>query len=333
MGKLKIAFFIQGQNVAASRLRVLQYLPHLRELDIEPLVTEYPKSIVSWVRMLKLLRHHDGVFFQRKRPPLFFLALIKAMRKKVIFDFDDAIMFKNSLSKNPYSLRRKMSFKRIMRFSDLVIAGNSFLREEALRYNKNVQVLPTPINGTKYYMKPQNSGTEVILGWIGGHVSIHYLESYKEVWEEIGRRFKNVSLTIICDTFIQTNFIKINFVPWSVETEVEELSKIDIGIMPLFEDMWSRGKCGFKIIQYLGMGIPCVCTPVGINRDIVQDGVEGFWATTKEEWVDKISILVQDPQLRRQMGERGRQKVLRDYTVEVCAPKLARYIQSLFFGT
>jgi glycosyltransferase involved in cell wall biosynthesis len=330
MGKLKIAFLIQGHKVAASRLRVLQYLPYLKESDIEYCVMEYPKNLLGWMRAFSTFRYCNGVFFQRKRPPLWILALLKVNRIRIVYDFDDAVMFKNSLSKNPYSLRRKMSFKRIMRFSDLVIAGNTFLRQEAERYNSNVHVLPTPIDGRRYYQRPIPSGNQVVLGWIGDHGSVHYMESYKEVWEEIGKRFNNVSLTIICDTFIETRHIKVNKVHWSLETEVDELSKIDIGLMPLFDDPWSRGKCGFKILQYLGMGIPCVCTPVGVNRDIVQDGVEGFWANTKDDWIEKVSILVKDRDLRRRMGEKGREKVVANYTVEACAPKLIKYLRTLF---
>lgn len=330
MGKIKILFFIQGYNVAASRLRVLQYLPYLEESGLQCEVIEYPKSPSGWAKIAISSCFYDCVFFQRKRPPLLFLVFLKSKRKKIIYDFDDAVMFKNSLSRNPYSLRRKMSFKRIVRFSDLVIAGNSFLQKEAKRYNQNVEILPTPIDGNRYYQRSFHIGDEVNIGWIGSHSTIHYMESYKDVWEEIGRRFKNVTLTIICDTFFETQDIRLKKVLWSLDKEIEELSKVDIGVMPLFFDLWSQGKCGFKIIQYFGMGIPCVCTPVGINRDIVDDGVDGFFATTKEEWIEKLSILIKDPILRRKMGERGRNKVFSRYTVQVCAPRLAQYIRSLF---
>ncbi len=330
MGKIKLLFFIQGKKVAASRLRVLQYLPYLKDWDVGAEVVEYPRNLFGWLRTLKHFENCDGVFFQRKRPPLTVLTLLKLAKKKIIYDFDDAVMFRNSLSKNPYSLRRKMSFKRVMRFSDLVIAGNNFLKTEAEKYSRNVRVLPTPIEGRRYYRREEKAKDEVTLGWIGDHGSIHYLRSYRDVWEEIGKRFKNVSLTVICDTSIEAEHIKVRKVEWSLEKEVEELAKIDIGVMPLFFDLWSQGKCGFKIIQYMGMGIPCVCTPVGINREIVEDGINGFWAESKDEWVEKISILVKDPLLRREMGERGREKVLSNYTVEVCAPKLVEYIKSLF---
>jgi glycosyltransferase involved in cell wall biosynthesis len=114
------------------------------------------------------------------------------------------------------------------------------------------------------------------------------MDSYKDVWEELGRRYNNVELSIVCDTFIETSEIKLNKLRWSSEREVEYIRAFDIGVMPLFDDIWSRGKCGFKIIQYLAAGVPAVCTPVGINREVVKDGVNGLWANSKAEWIERV---------------------------------------------
>ncbi len=148
----------------------------------------------------------------------------------------------------------------------------------------------------------------VNMGWIGDHGSIHYMESYKDVWEAIGRKYTNVVLTIISDTFIDTKDITLRRIPWSYEREIDDLMSLDIGLMPLFDDLWSKGKCGFKIIQYLGVGVPAVCTPVGINRDVVHDGVHGLWANTKDEWIEKLSTLIENASLREKMGGEGRRK-------------------------
>jgi glycosyltransferase involved in cell wall biosynthesis len=104
---------------------------------------------------------------------------------------------------------------------------------------------------------------------------------------------------------------------------------LDIGVMPLFDDLWSQGKCGFKIIQYLGVGVPAVCTPVGINRDVIEDGVNGFWAMTKDEWIEKLSFLIEDESARMKMGKEGRKKIMEQYTVQVCAPKLIEWIKEV----
>ena len=326
---MKIIFLIQGKNVAASRYRVLQYLPFFQANGFDTEVFEFPRHMTGWPSLLGHFKKADVVFVQRKRLPRSVLLILKRLKKRIIYDFDDAVMFKNSLSKNPYSLRRTMSFKRMLRYTDLVIAGNEFLKEEAEEYHKNVQVLPTPIDAERYREKEFRERDTVNMGWIGDHGSIHYMESYKDVWEAIGRKYSHVVLTIICDTFIETTDISLRKIPWSYEQEIDDLVSLDIGLMPLFDDLWSKGKCGFKIIQYLGVGVPAVCTPVGINRDVIEDGVNGFWAVTKEEWIEKLSMLIENGSTRAKMGKEGRRKIMDQYSVQVCAPKLIKWIREV----
>lgn len=326
---MKVIFLVQGVNVAASRYRALQYLPFFKEGGIDTEVFEFPQRMAGWSSLLEPLKNGDIIFVQRKRLPRSVLLLLKRLKKIIVYDFDDAVMFKNSLSKNPYSLRRTMSFKRMLRYTDLVIAGNGFLKEEAEKYHKNVKALPTPVDAERYWEKEYRKSDMVTIGWIGDHGSIHYMESYKDIWEAIGRKYRNVVLAIICDTFIETKDIRLRKIPWSHEREIDDLMSLDIGVMPLFDDLWSQGKCGFKIIQYLGVGVPAVCTPVGINRDVIEDGVNGFWAMTKDEWIEKLSFLIEDESARMKMGKEGRKKIMEQYTVQVCAPKLIEWIKEV----
>jgi glycosyltransferase involved in cell wall biosynthesis len=325
--EMKVLFLIQGFQVAASRYRVLQYLPFIQEAGIETEVLQFPARMSGWASLYDTLKAAGTIFVQRKRLPLPILMLLKGLGKKIIYDFDDAVMFKNSLAENPYSTRRRLSFKRMLRYTDLVIAGNEFLKEEAEKYHGRVRVLPTPVDAERYRPKAYPGGAVVNIGWIGDHGSIHYMESYKDVWEEVGERFENVMLTIICDTFIETGRIRLNKVRWNLEREIDDLHSLDIGVMPLFDDLWSRGKCGFKIIQYLGVGVPAICTPVGINRDVVVDGVSGFWAVSRREWVEKLSTLIGDAGMRERMGKAGRRKIMEGYTVQACAPRLIEWIR------
>lgn len=324
---MKISFLIQGFNVAASRYRVIQYQQFFQSNKIQYSIREFPKKLNDWFEYIKGIKSFDTVFVQRKRLPLPVLIYLKRKGKRIIYDFDDAVMFRNSLAKDPYSLRRRLSFKRMLQYTDMVIAGNNFLKKEALKYHKYVRVLPTPIDGERYTQKEYRKNEIINIGWIGDHGSIHYMESYKDVWEEIGKIYKNVLLTIICDTFIETRYMKLKKVQWRYETEIEELKKLDIGVMPLFNDLWSMGKCGYKILQYMGVGVASVCTPVGINMDVVEDGVNGFWADTKRDWIEKLSILIEDHNLRINMGKRGREKVSEGYTVQACAPKLIKWLR------
>lgn len=326
---MKVLFLIQGFNVAASRYRVLQYLPFFESERIDCEAIEFPEGLEGWLKAAGYLRSADIIFVQRKRLPLYVLAFLKHLKKRIVYDFDDAVMFKNSLAQDPYSLRRQMSFKRMLRFTDLVVAGNGFLKKEAKKYHNNVKVLPTPIDARRYEEKDYIKNDYVNIGWIGDHGSIHYMESYRDVWEELGKRYKNVILTIICDTFIETEHIKLNRIYWSYENEIEDLKGLDIGVMPLFNDLWSMGKCGYKIIQYMGVGVVPVCTPVGINRDVVDDKVNGFWAETEDDWVEKISVLVDDYDLRVKMGKNGREKAMKNYTVQTCAPLLIGWLREI----
>lgn len=326
---MKIIFLIQGFKVAASRYRVLQYQPFFRDGGIDTEVREFPRGTSEWLTFCRGLNRGDILFVQRTRMPLAALLMVKSRGAKVCYDFDDAVMFKNSLSPDPYSLRRTMSFKRQLKYSDLVIAGNEFLRAEASKYHPDVRVLPTPIDGDRYGSKTYGGNDRVVIGWIGDHGSIHYMESYRDVWEEVGRRHAKASLAIICDTFIETREIPLRKIPWSFDREVGDLQSFDIGVMPLFDDLWSKGKCGYKIIQYMGVGVPAVCTPVGINRDVVEDGANGFWASSRTEWVEKLSRLIDDERLRIAMGKAGREKIMAHYTVQACAPRLIGWLKGL----
>jgi glycosyltransferase involved in cell wall biosynthesis len=326
---MKVVFLIQGFKVAASRYRVLQYLPFLQEGGIDTEVHEFPGGFSGWRRFLSGLKEGEVLFVQRKRLPLPVLIGLKRRGIRIVYDFDDAVMFKNSLSADPYSLRRTMSFKRMLRHTDLVIAGNAFLKGEAEKYHGRVMVLPTPVDAERYRGKTYEKRDTVTIGWIGDHGSIHYMESYKDLWDQVGRRHPEAELKIICDTFIDTKEIKLQKIMWDYDREIEDLMSLDIGVMPLFDDLWSRGKCGFKIIQYLGVGVPAVCTPVGINRDVVEDGVSGFWASSREEWLQKLSLLIEDHNLRERMGLEGRKRIMDEYTVQACAPRLIRWMKGV----
>jgi glycosyltransferase involved in cell wall biosynthesis len=214
-------------------------------------------------------------------------------------------------------------FVQMIKASDVVIAGNEFLKKEVLPYHSDVEVIPTPIDQERYPLKDYSILKErVTLGWIGDHGSIHYLEKMKPLFEKMGKRYPHIELKIVCDTFFDCENLRVVKKHWTPEEEVKDLQGFDIGVMPLIEDPWSWGKCGLKIVQYQGVGVPVVCTPVGINQDLVEDGVNGFWARTFEEWEEKLSLLIENDRLREKMGREGRRRVLESYTVQSCASRL-----------
>jgi glycosyltransferase involved in cell wall biosynthesis len=322
-GKMKVLFLIQGWQVAASRYRVLQYIPYLESKGVEATVRLYPKTLKENFQFFNDLSQYDIVFLQRKRFNQPRLGMLRKRAKRILYDFDDSVMYRNSKAKNPFSSTRKRRFVQVIKNADFVIAGNEFLKSEVLPFNQNVEVIPSAIDEERYTLKTYPVRQDrVTLGWIGDHGSIHYLEKMKPIFERIGEKYSNVDLKIVCDIFFDCGRMKVIKKNWSSEEEVADLQGFDIGLMPLVDDPWSWGKCGLKIIQYQGVGVPVVCTPVGINKDLVEDGTNGFYAMTPEEWEKKLSLLIENPQLREQMGREGRKKVLKNYTHQVCAPRL-----------
>lgn len=320
---MKVLFLIQGFSVAASRYRVLQYIPYLESKGVETKVSLYPRTLKENFRFFNELSRYDIVFLQRKRFNQPRLGLLRRRAKRILYDFDDSVMYRNSKAKDPISSTRRRRFVQMVKSSDFVIAGNEFLRNQVLPFNPNVEVIPTAINQERYHLKTYPVEQErVTLGWIGDHGSIHYLEKMKPIFERIGERYPHAELKIVCDTFFDCERVRVVKKNWSSEEEVADLQGFDIGLMPLVDDPWSWGKCGLKIIQYQGVGVPVVCTPVGINKELVEDGANGFWAMTPEEWEEKLSLLIENPSLRERMGREGRKRVMRDTTYEACAPRL-----------
>jgi len=216
-------------------------------------------------------------------------------------------------------------FKYMVLNSDAVIVGNRFLRDQVLPFVEpnRVTLIPTAIDVNFYPKKKTISHKErMILGWIGTQSTLKYLRDLNDVLRSLAKRFNKVSLKIVCDEFYDFSTIPVIKKRWSLEEENDDLVSFDIGLMPLRDDLWSRGKCGLKIIQYQCVGLPVVCTPVGINRDIIRDGYNGFWATTPQEWLEKLSTLIEREDLRSEMGAHGMQMVEKEFSLDVTSKKL-----------
>ena len=327
---MKLLVLIQGLAVAASRYRILQYLPYLEEHGIEPTVRVFPEGLREHLELLKILPEYDCVFVQRKRFHGLYLKLFRRRARRVVFDLDDALMYKNSLASSPYSRTRERRFAAMMQACDHVIAGNSFLLEKTSPHNPHVTMIPTSIPLSRYSLKDyrQPAGELVTLGWIGDHGSIHYLKRLTPLLDHLAARFPGrLQLKVICDTFVECSVMPVIEIPWSSATEVQELQSFDIGLMPLIDDPWSWGKCGLKILQYFGVGVPAVCTPVGVNRDVVIPDHNGYWAMNDNEWLENLGGLIEDAAKRRTFGLNGRQTLEQAYSLEVNQPRMLKIIQ------
>jgi glycosyltransferase involved in cell wall biosynthesis len=284
-----------------------------------------PRGRISRSRLFGELPTYDLVYIQRRLlSPLDLFALRRAS-KRLVYDFDDAVMYRSSRHSNQVSLSRRWAFKRMVRTSDAVIAGNQFLKGEALRYvgEERVTVVPTAVDMERYPPKDYGEpGDSIIVGWIGSGSTLWYLRNLMPVLETLYERCPRLKLKVVSDEFFDCPTVPIVKKKWALEDEVSDLQSFDIGLMPLTEDLWSQGKCGLKAVQYSAAGIPVVCSPIGINRDIVEDGLNGYWASMDDQWVERISRLVDDPPLRVKMGMEGRKRVERSFSVEVTSKQV-----------
>ncbi len=312
-----------------------QYFPYLIAHRAEPKWQPLPGSLRKRLILYRQLPLFDAVCIQRRLLSPFEFYWVRKKSSKILFDLDDAVMYRSSSSPHPHSFSRWIKFKRMVKGSDVVTVGNQFLKSQVLKVDrdKEVFVIPTSIDTHLYPKKKKiSSREETILGWIGTKGNLKYLKKLEPVFEVIRQRFPRVKLKIVSNDFFDSSHLPVVKKLWRLEDENEDLISFDIGLMPLNDDLWSRGKCGLKIIQYLSVGVPVVCTPVGINSDIVKDGENGFWAKDQQEWVDRLSSLIQHPDLRLQMGLKGIETVEKEYSLTVTSEKFFQVLQDLNRG-
>ena len=284
------------------------------------------KGFVRRIYHVFKIRSSDYVFLYREvtpiGPPVFEYVITKILRRRVIYDFDDAIWLPNTSKENAWISTFKWAGKvhRICRWSFRISTGNSFLADFARRYNREVIVNPTTIDTINHHNPNLYSfptkGNSIYIGWTGSHSTIPFLSSIESCLQEIERRFADVQFVFIADRAPSLNLKRSKFIRWNKQSEISDLLTFDIGIMPIPQnDDWAKGKCGFKILQYFALEIPAVATPVGVNAEIIVDGKSGFLATNDEEWVNALSKLVEDTSLRKRLGMEGRKLVQERYSV------------------
>jgi glycosyltransferase involved in cell wall biosynthesis len=243
---------------------------------------------------------------------------------RFVFDFDDAVWVRYVSPVNGYFayLRFPGKTATLCRLSRHVIAGNSYLAQYAQRYNPRVTVVPTTIDTERYRRLPPAGNAVPVIGWTGSHSTAAYLRLVKPALERLRRRAE-FRVVVVGGAGFEAEGIAVEHRPWRAATEVSDLADIDIGIMPLPDAEWERGKCGLKALQYMALGIPPVLSPVGVNADIVVDGENGLLARTEEEWERALERLITDPALRARLGARARATVEQTYSAAVQAPRVA----------
>ena len=345
---------------AGCRFRIAQYIPYLDahgfRVTLRSLFTpEFFRLVyqpghhgrkaatfagLAWrrLRSLREVSGYDLVLVYREMFPIG-PALVERLlalpgAPPIVFDFDDAIFLPSVSDANRLIAALKFPGKvaSIVRLSDRVIAGNEFLASFARRYNDAVTVIPTSVDTTKFVPRAdadRGDGRSPVVGWIGSPTTGTYIRGLARVLKQVRERHPFTLRVSGTGEPLVIDGLDCENIPWALDREVALFNTCDIGIYPLEDDEWARGKCGFKAIEFMACGVPVVASAVGVNREIIQDGVNGFLASTEREWVDKLGRLLADAALRRRFAAAGRQTIEASYSLRVHAPKLAATLRQV----
>jgi len=317
---MKKAVFLTHANPQGYRIQ--QYYPFLEKkgFDVELITTK-----AGFIDMVHSIKNSDVVYIQRLLFGSIKLSLIRRVSKRLVYDFDDAVMY----GTKGESQTRMKKFKNMVKRVDAVLCGSRFLLNEAITYRKNnVFYCPTIVDIQDYPVKEHKDNMSVIIGWIGSKSTLKYLSTLEDVFLKAKEKIPYIKYKIIADHAPE---IKIGYIfeKWSKEKEKQGLLSFDMGVMPLRDDIWSRGKCGLKLIQYMAAGLPTISHPVGAVLEIIEDGLNGFIREDNDGWIDAILTLAKDISLRKKIGSAARKTVQEKYSLQKWGPVVADILDNL----
>ena len=338
---------------AGCRFRVTQYLPYLQQAGFDVTLSSfysrdyfnivyrpgnYVRKAAGFLglasrRVFELLsmRQYDLVLLYREAIPIgppFVERWIHRLGIPIVYDFDDAIFLPavSDANKAFSFLKSAKRAAQILKISDQVSVGNDFLAGYARQFNDHVTVIPTAVDTNRFVPRPDpppGGARKLVVGWIGSPTTFRYLESIAGVLAEASKQQPFILKVSGAGRPVNFPGVDVQVAPWSMADEVTLFNTCDVGVYPLPDDDWSRGKCGFKAIQCMACGVPVVAAAVGVNREIIEDGVNSFLASTPVEWVEKLVRLLREPELRQRMAAGGRRTIEQRYSLNVTAPRLA----------
>jgi glycosyltransferase involved in cell wall biosynthesis len=347
-----VAFMKYGGRAASTRQRLLQYLPHLRSagIDVEflPLLgndhlervadgksAALPHVAKNYARrfwQLTKLRHADIVWVHCELFPYlpgFFERLVRVTKTPMVYDFDDAIF--HMYDRHPSGLVRRSLGKKLvplLRSASACSCGNTYLAAYASLYCGDCRIFPTVVDTRSYVPVPKRQGVPLVVGWIGSPSTWPYVQPMLGAIRAAADR-SGARVRVIGAGPSAKQVEGIEAVDWSEEREIAEVQGMDIGIMPVPDEPWERGKSGYKLIQYGACGLPVIASPVGVNREIVLDGATGFLASTQPEWEAHLTRLLSDPPLRLRLGTAGRKRVEEHYSLQVHAARMVQLLHDV----
>lgn len=322
----RLLFVSKGEDSASTRYRALQFFPLWRAAGFEPAHVTASGGLGPTLDMLRQAKRADVVVVLRKTFPAALLWLLRRASRRLVFECDDAI-FRNS--DGTPSRTRMARFAAMAHACDRVLAGNAFLARHAAAFNPAVTQVPTCVDAARYRVAAEKPAGSLDLVWIGSHSTRKYLAEAMPWLAAAAQAVPNLRLKIVADFDLPGCGIPTLPVAWRAESEARELAAAHIGIAPMRDDDWSRGKCALKVLQYMAAGLPVVSSDAGANAEVIMESETGFLAATPAQWTERIALLAQHAALRRRMGEAGRRRVETDYSVEAVFERLRQTIESL----
>lgn len=317
-----ILFVSKGENSSATRYRALQYFPKFVEAGWLPKHATISGGIISIIKTLFATTQADVVVLLRKTFPSPIFWLLRKLSKKIIFDFDDAIFCNTDGS---YSKTRMRRFEATISNCDYVFAGNEYLGNEAKKYNNVVTVIPTSLDTDKYNLTCQKNDSVFELVWIGSQSTKKYIAEIIPSLEIAAQTIPNLQLKVIADFELSSTKLNIINERWSEKNEALSLFKADVGLAPMPENNWTKGKCALKVLQYMAAGLPVISSPSGVNAYVVENGISGYLATDNQ-WSILLSKMHKEKEKLASMGEHGRRRVQSEFSINVVFQKMLHII-------
>ncbi|WP_172599994.1 glycosyltransferase family 4 protein [Sulfuricystis multivorans] len=328
----RILFVVLDSTKPSTRLRMLPLAAALRRAGHATTLSKVPTTVTGRLALLAVARRHDCIVLQKKLFPVSYSRLLKMANPRIVFDVDDAVMFHELERSETVRGKFFVRFMAIAAASQQVVAGNRFLAEFASAArpadDKGVAVMPTPVDTSRMPAKScHTSSHRITIGWIGTKGNLQQLVPLRGILSQLAQEFPQMQLRIVADASIEIPGVPLDFKPWSAEEEITDLHGFDIGIMPLADTLWSRGKGGYKLLQYMAAGLPAVASPVGINNDILRHGENGLLAATAAEWYTCLRDLLADAGLRERLGRAARKTAESDYSLDEYLRRYAALIE------
>ncbi len=330
---------VSGPRGASSRYRVFQFLPAIEAAGLTHRLHLPPagpgkglgRIVTAWreQRAIRMLAAEARLTFVQKR--LLPEGLVNSLARtgRLVFDFDDAIFTSPSGNRSTHASRRvERRLHAVLAAADVVLAGNRYLADYAAPRARRVVVLPTVVDTDRYPARQHGGNRQPVVGWIGHSVNHPYLAAMRPILQRLATA-QGFRLLIVSDKDLLLPGIEVENRRWSEATEVTDILDMDIGIMPMPDDPWSRGKCGLKALQYMAAGVPVVCAAVGANAEIVRNAVDGFAVTTDGQWQQALGELCASVDLRTRLGASARQRVHDAYSLASATPLLIDTLASI----